>query len=408
MADLKPLKIAKDKPQGFKKIFLKSKKIMAAVILLIALAVGAVWLMSSNSTVFNYVMGKGTSLKLENNRVNVLLLGIAGGSHDGPNLTDTIMVASYNRQTQRALLISLPRDFWVEKQRAKVNSLYALGLEKGDGLGFARAEIGQILGLEIPYAVRVDFQGFIKAVDLLEGIDVLVAKPFDDFVYPIEGKEKELCGYQEKEVDMSEEEAKKLTLAPGKHQVLLDTEGKIATASARQGEEIKYTDEQVLNFFSCRFERLSFKGGLTHMDGATALKFVRSRHGNNGEGSDFARSKRQQLVLQAFKDKVLSLETLTDLQKMVELAKTFGASVESDILQSQYLDFVKLIRQIKASKNIVIDSSGETPLLVVPQSGDFGGAWVLIPPDNDLTRIHQFVAGVLAADDASASAREQR
>jgi len=46
------------------------------------------------------------------------------------------------------------------------------------------------------------------------------------------------------------------------------------------------------------------------MDGVTALKYVRSRHAIGAEGSDFARSKRQEKVVGAFKDKIFSLDVL--------------------------------------------------------------------------------------------------
>ena len=72
--------------------------------------------------------------------------------------------------------------------------------------------------------------------------------------------------------------AKELNLSPGKVKALVDKEGKIATASATA---IVYSDNQVFKLFPCRFEHLSFQKGLTHMDGETALKFVRSRHGTN-------------------------------------------------------------------------------------------------------------------------------
>ena len=54
------------------------------------------------------------------------------------------------------------------------------------------------------------------------------------------------------------------------------------------------------------------------MDGDTALKFVRSRHGSNGEGSDFARAARQQKVIAAFKSKVLSFGTLINPKNIIE------------------------------------------------------------------------------------------
>ena len=306
-------------------------------------------------------------------------------------MTDTIMVASYDLKTKKAVLVSLPRDLWISKHQAKVNTLYQTGLSSGEGLKFVREEIGQILGLKIPYAVRVDFAGFVQVVDLMEGIDIEVTRSFDDYFYPLEGKENDLCEYKEEEIEIDEEKAKKLNIKTGKVKVLLDKEEKIATAAAEPGKSLVYSDDQAKTFFLCRFEHLTFKKGMTHMDGALALKFVRSRHGLNGEGSDFARSKRQQQALQAFKNKVLSFQTLFDAGKIVELGRTFGRSVESDIPQTQYLDFIKLVQKMGSTKSVVIDGSGTSPLLITPTEGNFGGAWVLLPPEDDFSRIQQFI-----------------
>ena len=60
------------------------------------------------------------------------------------------------------------------------------------------------------------------------------------------------------------------------------------------------------------------------MDGDTALKFVRSRHGNNGEGSDFARIKRQQKIIMAAKDKMTSFNTLINPHKITSLFTLFN------------------------------------------------------------------------------------
>lgn len=367
------------------------------LVVFILLAIGVVvflrnwWAQPSGSSVFNYVLGKESAFDEDRGRVNILLLGMAGGKHDGATLTDTIMVASYDLKTNKVVLISLPRDVWITEHKAKINTLYQIGLGKNEGLKFAREEIGQKLGLKIPYAIRIDFAGFVKAVDLVEGVDVNVERSFDDYFYPIEGKENDLCDYKEDEKEFTEEEAKELSIKPGRVKVLLDKEGKVATSAAEPGKNIVYTDEQSNTFFACRFEHLSFKKGLAHMDGVTALKFVRSRHGLNGEGSDFARSRRQQLALQSFKGKVLSLDTFLAPGRVIGLVKTLEQSIDTDIPQSKYLEFAKLIKKMESSKSIVIDASGEQPLLITPTEGNFGGAWVLMPPGDDFTRIQQYV-----------------
>lgn len=349
---------------------------------------------STVSMIFNI----GTSLKNTDNRVNVLLLGNAGGTHDGATLTDTIMVASIDLKTNKTYLISLPRDFWIDKTKHKLNAAYDAGEKRGGGLNFTKQVVGDILGMPIHYGVRIDFGGFEKAIDLVDGIEVEVDRSFDDFLYPITGKEKDLCGFREEEKEFSEEEAKALNIEPGKLVVFIAPDGKIATDSAQEDKGVKY--------FSCRYEHLSFKKGLTYMDGETALKFVRSRHGTNSEGSDFARSKRQQKVLEAFRNRVLSFEVLANPSKVKELTQEFGESFETDIPITNMLEFYKLSKKMNGSRNIVIDDSRDLGLLINPPYKDYGGAYVLIPKEG-FEKIHQYVKKALEGglDEATGSAR---
>lgn len=398
MANIKPLQLNNETESDVienisKNSSKKKKRKMNKLILvgLILLLVGYFfWRNSGTSSVFRYVIGQGSLIQTEDGRVNILLLGMAGGKHEGATLTDTIMVASFDSQTNMVDLISLPRDIWLDSARAKINALYEMGSVRGNGLKFAEDNFGQMLGIKIPYGVRMDFSGFTKAVDVVGGIDVNVVYSFEDYLYPIAGKEADYCGLSEKDMQIDDEEAKQLGIDPGVHRVLVDLSGKIATVSATVGGQIIYTEDNVGIFFPCRYEHISFKKGLSHMDGTAALKFVRSRHGTNGEGSDFARSRRQQLVLQAFKDKVLSVGTLTDLNKIIGLIKTFGNSVETDIPESQYLEFAGIVKKVKGTRSLVLTNGGTNPLLVNPPVTDYG-AWVLIPPNNDFTMIKNTV-----------------
>src|SRR5260221_10924886 len=266
----------------------KIKRLLALLVL--ALAAFLIWnFFSSGTSVFNYAFSSNP-LKQTDDRVNILLLGIAGGNHDGALLTDSIIVASYQLKTHQVTLISIPRDVWIPDLNQKVNAAYEIGKSNGRGLAFTEDKIDDILGIPIHYAIRLDFSAFTKAIDQIGGVDVNVPRAFDDYEYPIEGKENDLCGNVEKEIDLNPDQAKALNLNPGKNKLLVDPTGKPATESAQ---------------FACRFEHpsLHFDQGLTHLDGVTALKFVRSRKGTNNEGSDFARSRRQQIVIQAFREK---------------------------------------------------------------------------------------------------------
>jgi len=344
---------------------------------------------SSDSGPLQMVFNKNKIEQTEG-RVNVLLLGNAGGKHDGASLTDSIIVASYDLKNNKATLFSIPRDLWLDNVDAKINTVYQLGKknhEDGNGLAYAEEKIGEVVGLPIHYGVRLDFNGFAKAIDLVEGVDIEVPKTFDDFVYPIEGKEADLCGLSEKEVEISKEVYSKLKLPSGtptfpssddtkiKIKTLVGPNDKIATESSD---------------FACRFEHVHFDQGKMHMDGTTALKFVRSRQGTNGEGSDFARSRRQQLVIDAFRSKVLSLETLLNPQKLLGLASTFGESFETDIEQSKFLEFYNLSKKLQSTENIVLGDLGKGESLLVVGPVSKYGAFVLVPK-NDWKTITDFV-----------------
>lgn len=367
--------------------------VILAIFLALAIFISS---LSGTSSVISYIFS-GVNLKSSEGRVNILLLGIAGGTHDGANLTDTIMVASYNLKDHSVYLISIPRDLWLPSLKSKANAVYEIGLSQNNGLGFAKIVVGNVVGLPIHYALRIDFRGFVKAVDTLGGIGVEVERSFDDYRYPITGKEEDLCGNKEEEREFSEEEAKKLNIEPGKHKVLITMDGNIATDSAEEDKGAKY--------FACRFEHISFERGLNRMDGQLALKYVRSRRGTNGEASDFARSKRQQKVLEAVRGKILSFETFSNPGKIAELVKTFGQSLDTDVSSYDAFELYKLSKGLTKTDRIVINDSpikglpeGRTALLTHPQSSDYGGAYVLISQDDDFSIIHVYVRKILQGE----------
>lgn len=318
--------------------------------------------------------------------VNVLLLGIGGGNHDGPELSDTIILANIKPKLNKINLLSIPRDLWVPAMQAKINIAYPTGQVKGSGISYSKSEVEKVTGQHVDYALVVDFSAFEEIIDLLGGIDVDVQRSFDDYFYPISEKEKDLCGYKEEEKEFTEEEAKGLQIKPGKVKVLLDKDSKIATAAAEPGHNIVYTDVQVNTFFACRFEHLSFKKGITHMDGVTALKFARSRHGLGGEGTDFARSQRQHLIINSIKNKTLSLGTILNPVKVLGIYNVIKENINTDISTEEIDDFIKLAQKMEDPQvnNYVIDEGNlqderygllTTPLLL----DEYNGQWVLIP-----------------------------
>lgn len=352
---------------------------LSAVFALIIFAVAKFFnlekhLISGPKTVVGLILDTG--LKSDNNRNNILLLGTGGQDHEGPDLTDTMIVASVDKNGQDAVLVSIPRDLWAPALGAKINSAYAYGHQRGRGLQLAKETVSNLFGLPIHYAIRVDFNGFVKAVDLVDGLDIVIENSFEDSRYPIAGRQDDLCG---------------LTIETRQTDGTLRQVVKDATGSATPLDEI--SDQN--NPFNCRYETLTFKKGPTHMDGVIALKFVRSRYGTNDEGSDFARSARQQKVILAFRDKVFSLGTLFEPATIIDLIVTFKDSVDVDVENDEIPLFAKLSQKVNTQnlRRVVLDADREESVLQVGNPPDFGGQFVLVPKNNNWHDLAEYVQG---------------
>jgi len=273
-------------------------------------------------------------------RVNILLLGMGGKNHDGGYLTDTIMLASFQPSTNEVALLSVPRDLVIPvegKGTRKINNInaYAEVEEPGSGGQAISQALSKVLDLPIDYYVRADFAGFVKIIDELGGVDVEVEHALDDPFYPIMG--------QEDNPD-----------------------------------------------YNSRYHYLHVAAGRQHMDGDLALKFVRSRHGLNGEGSDFARSRRQQLVLAAVKDKILNLRILFKPRLVGNILSAASENISTNL---QIWEIVKLWDMAKnVDKNNIINQALDNSvggLLVDSIAED--GAYILTPRTGSFDEI-QYLA----------------
>lgn len=149
-----------------------------------------------------------TKLKGEGDgRINILLLGIGGAGHDGPYLSDTILVMSIDPRTKEVAMLSIPRDLYVKIPGYgwnKINAADAFGEQKkkGGGPDLSKAVVQNILGIPIHYYARVDFSGFKKAVDSVGGVDLSVDKAIYDPEYP-GGTLRIKAGYQHMNGDLA-------------------------------------------------------------------------------------------------------------------------------------------------------------------------------------------------------------
>ncbi|OGK10538.1 hypothetical protein A2767_04730 [Candidatus Roizmanbacteria bacterium RIFCSPHIGHO2_01_FULL_35_10] len=281
------------------------------------------------------------SLKTYNNQVTILILGIAGENHEGATLSDSIIVANYNLRTNKLLTISIPRDIWSRTLQDKINTAYAYGeaKQKGGGLKLAKAEIGAVVGIPIQYATVIDFAKFKELIDLLGGIDIDVDQTFKDNQFPITGRENDECNG--------------------------DTE------------------------FKCRYETVSFKKGSNHMDGKTALKFIRSRHADGAEGNDFARNRRQQKILAAIKKKLIESAVKPNLKNWKKISNSLDDLITRDISNQQAAIILKNIVFSKdfSQKDILLAPD----LFFVPQLSSQNDQYTLIPKEKNFSEIHRYI-----------------
>jgi len=287
----------------------------------------------------NLLKGEGSG------RINILLLGRGGGNHDGPDLTDSMMVASIDPVNFSTTLISLPRDLWVNTPNAgvmKINAAWEAGEFKYLGkiapgstnpaaisAGFSSVDqtVGQVLGVNIDYNILVDFQAFQQAVDTVGGVTVNVPTPLVD-------------------PTMAWENSNNPTLA---------------------------------------------QAGVQNFDGAQALLYVRSRETT----SDFARAARQRAVLVALKDKIETLGTLSNPLKISGLINVFGNNVQTDLSLSNASRLYSIIKNI-SNANVTSTDFSTAPNQFVT-IGNIAGQSIVLPTSGlfNYGKIQQYVRGLL-------------
>jgi len=278
-------------------------------------------------------------------RVNILLLGRGGGNHDGPDLTDTMMVASVDPVNHTTTLLSIPRDLWINVPNQgdmKINAAWETGEfqylgkvapgstdQKAIQAGFESVDgvVENVLGITIDYNVIVDFQAFQQAVDTIGGITVNVPT---DLIDPTMAWEN------------------------GNNPVLA-------------------------------------KAGVDTFGGAQALNYVRSRE----TSSDFARAQRQRDVLMAIKAKVATVGTLSDPLKLEGLLNAFGNNVATDLSISDATRLFSLLSNV-SDQSITSTSLDQTPGQFVT-TGNLSGQSIVLPTAGlfNYSPIQEFVRGQL-------------
>ena len=289
------------------------------------------------SQIKHLVEGANNNLNGEDrDRINILLLGIGGGKHDGAFLTDTIIVASIQPSTKKMALLSIPRDLTVPIEGMgwkKINSVGAFAEMKNTGNGGLAVSqtLSNVLNMPIDYYFRVDFEGFVNILNELGGIKINVENVLDDYSYPTLGKE-DVYPYES------------------------------------------------------RFEHLRIEKGWQEMDGGLALKYARSRHAIGIEGSDFARGRRQQKILEAAKEKILSIRVLFKPKMIANILENLKEHINTNLKIWEMVKLWDIAKEIK-SEDVINKGLNDGPNGLLINSIAADGAYVLTPPSGGFEEI---------------------
>ena len=211
---------------------------------------------------------------------NILLIGVDSRANADEGVrADTLILVHVHPGDNWAGMLSIPRDSIVDIPglgQRKINAAYAYGYNnaaelygpdttpEAAGAALAADTVAGFLKLPVDYTAQVDFRGFEDIVNTLGGITVDVERPILDPAYPTED-----FGY----------------------------------------------------------ERIYIPAGLQVMDGATALRYARSRHSSN----DFDRATRQQQVLRAMLSELRARNLLSQASLLPELVNSLKSRISTTL-----------------------------------------------------------------------------
>jgi LCP family protein required for cell wall assembly len=151
--------------------------------------------------------------------------------------------------------------------------------------------------------------------------------------------------------------------------------------------ETSFTDNTFPNNFDTGIMSVSFVSGVEVMTGERALTFARSRKGNNGEGSDLMRAKRQHRILKGMTKAVENNNSkffpfnIKEFYEEVVLNTKTNLSLED----ATYLySFYKNLESYQIESLVLDDRYIFHPGI----SSSYGGSWVFVAKDRDFKKLH--------------------
>ncbi|USN96381.1 MAG: LCP family protein [Candidatus Nomurabacteria bacterium] len=318
-----------------------------------------------------------------NGRSNILILGTSEDDpgHQGGNLTDSMMILSINQNKKNAYMVSIPRDLYVQYDRAcasgyrgKINVYYSC-VHDGTGvaadrkaLGEAGAFIGKIFGLNIQYGVNVNYTVMRELVKAVGG----------KITVNIEG-----------------DGAVPYGVKPGS---IMDSnfDWKCGAGNWR----VSYAER--LRRCPPRGHFIDYPPGPAVLDAEHVLYLAQAR----GDAaptwglaqSNFDRENNQRKIIVALQQKALSAGVLSDFSKVSAIIDALGNNLRTTFQAKEFRTLVSLAQDIKGSDIKSISLNDPNDLIMT--TGNVDGQSVVEPSAGtyDYSQLQSFVHQKLSSD----------
>lgn len=345
-----------------KRIAYRIYRVILALLLILGIFLAAKFLINFSKVFDGNILGLFSSTKLrgeDEGRVNILLAGTSEDDidHDGADLTDSIMLISIDTRKNAAFTVSIPRDLWVDYGRAcssgyegKINVVYQCGndtnfKEEGygpEGIGLLQKTVSEVFDMPIHYYAKINYTAFRDAVNAVGGIDVKIDSDDPRGVY---------------DPNIARVDGGPLNLTNGTHK----------------------------------------------LDGKLALALARSRNSAGGYGmarGDFDRTKYQQQMIVALKNKALSTGVLANPAKIGSLMDAAGSNVSTDFKTSELRRLYEIGQKVQSQNIKTIDLADEKVNLVT--TGSYGDQSIVLPVRGlgDFTDLQQYFRRLTSTNEA--------
>ncbi len=322
-------------------------------------------------------------------RINILLLAMRGVEDpNGGSLADSSMIVSLSPTDNKVSFVSIPRDLLVKdienEYSSKINAIYQQGVAKGGvalGLADAEQKYGEVSGVPIHYTIVTNYNAFNDVVTAVGGVPIDLKQPFEENT---QFNQSGVC------------DGIYFTIPNGKYETKTKKiedpiTGKVVRTRITAQYPICTPDPSSLECHG----NFNLPAGPQTLDAETALCFARSRDNSN----DFARAKRQQMILQGLKTKALSIGTLTDFNKVNGILAGLGKNLSTDLQAWEMKRLYEVYMAIdKSNPQVIHRVLDEDPIegLLYGKSDPTYGA-VLLPIGENYDKINQLVQNTFTA-----------